>query len=48
MAPRLDELRHLGGSHAQQDVLLQLCLDSAIKTQNGALEKTLGARRYLS
>jgi hypothetical protein len=29
MAPRLDELRQLGGSHAQQDVLLQLYRDSA-------------------
>jgi tetratricopeptide (TPR) repeat protein len=48
MAPRLDELRHLGGSHAQQDVLLELCLDSAIKTKNAALEKAVRGRRYLN
>jgi tetratricopeptide (TPR) repeat protein len=48
MAPRLDELRHLGGSHAQQDVLLELCLDSATKAKNDAVVKTLRARRYLN
>jgi hypothetical protein len=31
MAPRLEEMRYLGGSHAQQDVLLQLYRDSAAK-----------------
>jgi tetratricopeptide (TPR) repeat protein len=48
MAPRLDELRHLGGSHAQQDVLLQLCLDSAAQAQNAALVEALRGRRYLN
>ena len=31
MKPILDEMHRLGGSHAQQDVLEQLFLDSAIK-----------------
>jgi hypothetical protein len=31
MAPRLDDLQQLGGSHAQRDVLVQLCLDAAVK-----------------
>jgi tetratricopeptide (TPR) repeat protein len=31
MAPRLDDLEQLGGSHAQRDVLVQLCLDAAVK-----------------
>jgi tetratricopeptide (TPR) repeat protein len=31
MRPVLDQMRQLGGSHAQQDVLLQLFLDSAAK-----------------
>jgi hypothetical protein len=31
MAPLLDDLRRLGGSHAQRDVLVQLYLDSAVK-----------------
>jgi len=46
IAPRLDDLRHLGGSHAQQDVLVQLCLDSAVKAQNSAMAKALRERRY--
>ena len=48
MAPRLDELHHLGGSHAQRDVLLQLCLDSALQARNEGLAKALRGRRYLS
>jgi hypothetical protein len=47
-APVLEKMRDLGGSHAQQDVLLQLCLDSAVKSRNGALEKALRSRRYLT
>jgi len=35
MKPILDEMYHLGGSHAQQDVLEQLFLDSAIKANRG-------------
>ena len=31
MRPVLDDMHQLGGSHAQQDVLMQLFLDSAIK-----------------
>ncbi len=31
MRPALDDMHQLGGSHAQQDVLMQLFLDSAIK-----------------
>ena len=31
MKPRLEEMRYLGGSHAQQDVLLQLYRDSAAR-----------------
>ena len=46
MAPRLDELRHLGGSHAQRDVLLQLCLDSALKAGNERLAKDVAGRRH--
>ena len=31
MRPVLGEMHQLGGSHAQQDVLMQLFLDSAVK-----------------
>jgi tetratricopeptide (TPR) repeat protein len=33
MRPVLDDMHRLGGSHAQQDVLNQLFLDAAVKTQ---------------
>ena len=32
ISPLLENLRYLGGSHAQQDVLLQLYLDAALKS----------------
>ena len=48
IAPRLDELRQLGGSHAQRDVLLQLALDSALKAGDEGLAGAVRARRYLS
>jgi hypothetical protein len=35
MTPILDEMYRLGGSHAQQDVLEQVFLDSAIKANRG-------------
>ena len=35
MKPILDEMYRLGGSHAQQDVLEQVLLDSAIKANRG-------------
>jgi hypothetical protein len=35
MKPILDEMYRLGGSHAQQDVLEQLFLDSAVKANRG-------------
>jgi hypothetical protein len=31
MRPALDGMKQLGGSHAQQDVLMRLFLDSAVK-----------------
>ena len=31
MRPVLDQMHQLGGSHAQQDVLMQLFLDAAVK-----------------
>ena len=46
MAPRIDELRRLGGSHAQRDVLLQLCLDSARRAGNDRLARDIAARRH--
>ena len=48
MTPRLERLRDLGGSHAQQDVLLQLALDSAEKAGNRAFAAAVRERRYLS
>ena len=47
MTPRLDRLRELGGSHAQQDVLLQLALDSAERAADPQLARALRERRYL-
>lgn len=41
IAPRLEDLRHLGGSHAQQDVLMQLYLDSAVKAAKSAQLRAL-------
>jgi hypothetical protein len=35
MKPVLDEMHSLGGSHAQQDFLEQVFLDSAIKANRG-------------
>jgi hypothetical protein len=35
MKPILDDMYRLGGSHAQQDVLEQLFLDSAVKANRG-------------
>jgi hypothetical protein len=35
MTPILDEMHRLGGSHAQQDVLEQVFLDSAVKANRG-------------
>ena len=35
MKPVLDGMHRLGGSHAQQDVLEQMFLDSAIKANRG-------------
>jgi tetratricopeptide (TPR) repeat protein len=46
MTPRLERLRELGGSHAQQDVLLQMCLDSAVKAANPEAANAVRARRY--
>jgi len=34
MRPVLDDMRRLGGSHAQQDVLTQLFLDAAVKADS--------------
>ena len=31
MRPIFDDMHQLGGSHAQQDVLMQLFLDAAVK-----------------
>jgi tetratricopeptide (TPR) repeat protein len=46
MLPRLDRLRELGGSHAQQDVLLEMCLDSAVKAGDQGAADKVRARRY--
>jgi tetratricopeptide (TPR) repeat protein len=34
MRPALGKMHELGGSHAQQDVLMQLCLDAAVKSDS--------------
>jgi len=44
MKPILDELYRLGGSHAQQDVLQQLFLDSAVKANRGDDARQMLAR----
>jgi tetratricopeptide (TPR) repeat protein len=44
MKPILDQMYRLGGSHAQQDVLHQLFLDSAVKAKRGADVRLLLAR----
>jgi len=44
VTPLLENLRYLGGSHAQQDVLIQLYLDSAIKAEETERVRTLLAR----
>lgn len=41
ITPILEDLRYLGGSHAQQDVLVQLYLDSAIKAEATERVRTL-------
>jgi tetratricopeptide (TPR) repeat protein len=45
LAPVRHELRRLGGSHAQRDLFTLILLDSAIKTRDLALAKTLRAER---
>ena len=45
LAPVRKELHRMGGSHAQRDLFVLILLDSAIKTGNRALEKTLRAER---
>jgi hypothetical protein len=44
MRPVLDEMYRLGGSHAQQDVLEQVFLDSAVKANRGDDVRLLLAR----
>jgi hypothetical protein len=44
MRPVLDQMYRLGGSHAQQDVLHQLFLDSAVKANRGEDVRLLLAR----
>lgn len=44
MKPVLDEMYRLGGSHAQQDVLEQVFLDSAVKANRGDDVRLLLAR----
>ena len=44
MTPILDRMYQLGGSHAQQDVLHQLFLDSAVKANRGEDVRLLLAR----
>jgi tetratricopeptide (TPR) repeat protein len=45
LAPVRKDLWRIGGSHAQRDLFTLLLLDSAIKTGNPALAKTLRAER---
>jgi hypothetical protein len=44
MKPILDDMYRLGGSHAQQDVLEQLFLDSAFKATRGDEVRLMLAR----
>jgi len=44
MKPVLDEMHRLGGSHAQQDVLEQLFLDSAVNANRGEDVRLMLAR----
>jgi len=44
MKPILDDMYRLGGSHAQQDVLEQVFLDSAVKANRGGDVRTMLAR----
>jgi hypothetical protein len=44
MKPVLDEMYRLGGSHAQQDVLEQLFLDSAVRANRGEDVRLMLAR----
>jgi tetratricopeptide (TPR) repeat protein len=44
MKPVLDDMHRLGGSHAQQDVLEQLLLDSAVRANRGDDVRALLAR----
>jgi tetratricopeptide (TPR) repeat protein len=45
LAPVRGELRRIGGSHAQRDLFVLLLLDSALKTGNMTLARTLLAER---
>lgn len=45
LAPVHGELRRIGGSHAQRDLFILLLLDSALKTNNMTLARTLLAER---
>jgi tetratricopeptide (TPR) repeat protein len=45
LAPVHKELRRIGGSHAQRDLFILLLLDSALKTSNMTLARTLLAER---
>jgi len=45
LAPVRHELHRIGGSHAQRDLFTLILLDSAMKTGNPALAKTLRAER---
>jgi hypothetical protein len=48
MKPILDEMYRLGGSHAQQDVLEQLFLDSAVKANRSDDVRLMLARVTVS
>jgi hypothetical protein len=45
LAPVHRELHRVGGSHAQRDLFILLLLDSALKTNNMTLARTLLAER---